>query len=45
MVDKDGNIIASIQENMLFVAPYSEEIEGWFSKEEIQSIIIKLQEW
>ena len=36
MVDKDGNIIASIQENMLFVAPYSEEIEGWFSKEEIQ---------
>ena len=34
--DKDGNIIASTEESELFVAPYSEPIEGWFTKEEIE---------
>lgn len=36
MKDKDGNIIASTEESELFVAPYSEPIEGWFTKEEIE---------
>ncbi len=36
MIDKDGKIIASIEENILFVAPYSEPIKGWFSKDEIK---------
>jgi len=36
MKDKNGNIIASTEESELFVAPYSEPIEGWFTKSEIE---------
>ncbi len=32
---KNGNVIGSTDENHLFVVPYSEEVEGWFTKEEI----------
>ncbi len=35
MKDRHGSIIASIDETHLFVAPYSEPVDGWFSKEEI----------
>jgi len=31
-----GTTIASIDENILFVAPYSEPIDGWFTKDEIK---------
>lgn len=33
--DEAGNVIASIQESPLFVAPYSEPVDGLFSKQEI----------
>ena len=33
--DHKGNIITSSKINTLFVAPYSESIEGWFTKKEI----------
>jgi aminopeptidase-like protein len=36
MKNKQGDIIASIDESILFVAPYSEPVNGWFSKEEIE---------
>lgn len=36
MRDQSNNIIASTDENILFVAAYSEPIEGWFTKEEIK---------
>ena len=32
MKDKNNNIIASIKDSILFVAPYSESVKGWFSK-------------
>jgi aminopeptidase-like protein len=35
MTDKNGKIIASSTECELFIAPYSESVEGWFTKEEI----------
>ncbi|MCP3932286.1 MAG: DUF4910 domain-containing protein [Bacteroidetes bacterium] len=35
MRNKEGDTIASIDENLLFVAPYSEPIAGWFTKDEI----------
>ena len=35
MEDRAGNRIASIEESNLFVAPYSEPVEGWFTKQEI----------
>jgi len=35
MQGRDGEIIASFEENPLFVAPYSEPVNGWFSKTEI----------
>ncbi len=31
----DGSLVASIEENLLFVAPYSEPVDGWFTREEI----------
>ena len=37
MKNKDGNIIASFDESPLFVCPFSEPIDGWFSKKEIQN--------
>lgn len=37
MRNKAGETIASINENILFVAPYSEPVDGWFAKEEIAS--------
>jgi len=36
MKDSSGKIVASIDENLLFVAPYSEPVEGWFTKEDIR---------
>jgi len=36
MLNESGEIIASTDENKLFVAPYSEAVEGWFLKEEIE---------
>ena len=36
LIDRNGNIIASTEESELFVAPYSEPIEGWFTKSEIE---------
>lgn len=36
MKDKNNNIIASIDDSLLFVAPYSEGVKGWFSKKEIE---------
>jgi len=36
MTDQAGNVIASFEENTLFVAPFSEPIEGWFSKGDIE---------
>ena len=33
--DKDGNTIASLDENPLFVVPYSEPVDDWFAKIEI----------
>ena len=35
MLDRHGEIIASISESPLFVAPYSESVDGWFHKEDI----------
>ncbi|MBW2003586.1 MAG: DUF4910 domain-containing protein [Deltaproteobacteria bacterium] len=40
MHDSSGSIIASVEENYLFVAPYSEPIEGWFTKEEISNHLL-----
>jgi aminopeptidase-like protein len=34
--DETGTVVASIDENILFVAPYSEPIDGWFTKDEIE---------
>lgn len=36
MKNRAGDAIASIEKNLLFVAPYSEPVDGWFSKEEIR---------
>ncbi len=36
MQNKTGEIIASIRESKLFVAPYSEPVDGWFTKTEIE---------
>lgn len=36
MKDEKGNVIASIEEDFLFVASYSEPVDGWFSKDEIE---------
>ena len=33
--DENGQIITSSKINKLFVAPYSESVDGWFSKKEI----------
>jgi aminopeptidase-like protein len=35
MKDSSNRVIASTEECHLFVAPYSEAVEGWFTKEEI----------
>jgi len=35
MKNTEGETVASIYSNPLFVAPYSEPVEGWFTKEEI----------
>ena len=35
--DSNDNIITSSLESPLFVAPFSEEIEGWFDKREIEN--------
>jgi len=35
MKDRYGKVIASTDECLLFVAPYSEPVNGWFRKEEI----------
>lgn len=35
LADEHENIIASLDESFLFVAPYSEPIDGWFPKAEI----------
>jgi aminopeptidase-like protein len=35
MKDRAGKTIASTEECPLFVAPYSQPVEGWFSKQEI----------
>lgn len=35
MRDSAGSVVASSEECPLFVAPYSEPVDGWFSKEEI----------
>jgi len=37
MKDKENKEIASTKESVLFVAPYSKPVEGWFSKNEIRS--------
>ena len=37
MKDEKGKVIASTDESLLFVAPYSEPIEGWFTKDGIAS--------
>ncbi len=34
--DAAGSLIASIEESPLFVAPYSEPVDGWFTKDEIR---------
>lgn len=34
--DDSGTVIASLDESILFVAPYSEPIDGWFTKDEIK---------
>jgi aminopeptidase-like protein len=34
--NKKGNILASFKSDPLFVAPYSEPIDAWFNKEEIE---------
>ena len=36
MKDSCGKILASIEQSPLFVAPYSEPVDGWFTKEEIE---------
>ena len=33
--DDQENVLVSLDDNLLFVAAYSEPIEGWFSKEEL----------
>ena len=37
LTDATGALIASLEESFLFVAPYSEPVDGWFSKAEIQA--------
>ncbi|MCL0030840.1 DUF4910 domain-containing protein [Dehalococcoidia bacterium] len=37
MKDSNGKVVASIDESPLFVSPFSEPIEGWFLKEEIEN--------
>ena len=34
--DEYGEIIASTDESHLFVAPYSEPVDGWFTKNEVE---------
>lgn len=36
MKDEKGRIIASTEESMLFVAAYSQPVNGWFTKKEIE---------
>lgn len=36
MTDSAGQMIASVDENLLFVAPFSEPVDGWFTKNEIR---------
>ena len=36
ILDSKKNIISSIDENILLVAPYSESVKGWFTKNEIE---------
>ena len=36
MKDEKGRIIASAGEDMLFVAAYSQPVDGWFTKKEIE---------
>lgn len=35
MRDRAGRVVASSEDSPLFAAPYSEPVDGWFSKEEI----------
>lgn len=35
LTDEQGRVLASLDEHFLFVAPYSEPVDGWFTKEEI----------
>lgn len=37
MEDENGHLIASYESEPLFVAPYSEPVDGWFSKDRIRS--------
>ncbi len=37
MKNESGELIASTDENLLFVAPYSKPVDGWFTKDEIIS--------
>jgi len=36
MKDEDGNKIVSLEDNLLFVSAFSEEVSGWFTKDEIK---------
>lgn len=36
LMDSKGKVIASTDECLLFVAPYSEPVDGWFTKAEIE---------
>ncbi len=33
--DEEGSVLVSLKDELLFVAAYSEPVEGWFSKQEI----------
>ena len=33
--DRSGRVLASLEQSFLFAAPYSEPVDGWFSKTEI----------
>lgn len=35
LTDSDGRVLASLDEHFLFVAAYSEPVDGWFTKAEI----------
>lgn len=35
MTDKSGREVASIDQSLLFVVPFSEPVKGWFTKQEI----------